>query len=219
MATYVCSDIHGCFDIFKAMIDGIGFNSTDTLYILGDIIDRGTKNVELIEYIRGSSNIVLLKGNHEKMMVDYYENKEDLANWFDNVWIRNGGLKTYTELKRRGKEYTDSVVEYFKNLPTVVKLDDYLLVHAGFSLEGKIEVLEDVLNSNTEDDVLWDREFIQSNKKIEGYTVICGHTPTISLDKEGIVHRDGAILVDCGCVYNGGKLGCLRLDDMKEFYF
>ena len=159
MATYVCSDIHGCFDLFKYMLEGINFSDSDTLYILGDIIDRGTQNVELIEYVRGSDNIVLLKGNHEKMMVDYYENKEDLANWFDNVWIRNGGLKTYTELKRRGKEYTDSVVEYFKNLPTVVKLDDYLLVHAGFSLEGEIGVLEDVLNSNTEDDVLWDRGF------------------------------------------------------------
>ena len=24
--------------------------------------------------------------------------------------------------------------------------------------------------------------------------------------------------IDCGCVFNGGQLACLRLDDMKIFY-
>ena len=62
-------------------------------------------------------------------------------------------------------------------------------------------------------------EKIQSNKKIEGYTVICGHTPTLTLGSDSILHREGAILIDCGCVYDGGKLVCLRLDDMKAFYF
>lgn len=219
MATYVCSDIHGCFDVFKSMLEGINFSDSDTLYILGDIIDRGTQNVELIEYVRCSDNIVLLKGNHEKMMVGYYKNKEEFDNWFDNVWFMNGGLRTHRELKAQGESYINTVVEYFDNLPTVVKLDNYVLVHAGFSFNGEIGVLDDVLETNTEDDILWDREFIQSTKKIDVYTVICGHTPTISLGKEGIMHREGAILVDCGCVYNGGRLGCLRLDDMKEFYF
>ena len=27
-----------------------------------------------------------------------------------------------------------------------------------------------------------------------------------------------AIGIDCGCGYEYGRLGCLRLDDMKEFY-
>lgn len=219
MATYVCSDIHGCFDLFKYMLEGINFSDSDTLYILGDIIDRGTQNVELIEYVRGSDNIVLLKGNHEKMMVDFYKNKERGYVWFKDEWIINGGLRTYVELRDEGESYINDVVEYFDNLPTVVKLDNYVLVHAGFIFDSEIGMLNEVLETNTEDDILWNRKFIQSNKKIDGYTVICGHTPTISLDKEGIVHRDGAILVDCGCVYNGGKLGCLRLGDMKEFYF
>ena len=40
--TYVLSDIHGNFEIFKRMLDKIQFNSHDQLYILGDICDRGT---------------------------------------------------------------------------------------------------------------------------------------------------------------------------------
>lgn len=219
MATYVCSDIHGCFDLFKYMLEGINFSDSDTLYILGDIIDRGTQNVELIEYVRGSDNIVLLKGNHEKMMVDYYKNRESSTVWFKDEWIINGGLRTYAELRDEGESYINSVVEYFDNLPTVVKLDNYVLVHAGFIFDSEIGVLDEVLETNTEDDILWDREFIQSNKKIDGYTVICGHTPTLTLGSETILYREGAILIDCGCVYDGGKLACLRLDDMKAFYF
>ena len=39
--TYVMSDIHGMADLFKRMLEQIGFSDEDTLYILGDMIDRG----------------------------------------------------------------------------------------------------------------------------------------------------------------------------------
>ena len=33
-----------------------------------------------------------------------------------------------------------------------------------------------------------------------------------------IFHRSTMIGVDCGCAYPGGRLGCLCLDTMEEFY-
>ena len=33
-----------------------------------------------------------------------------------------------------------------------------------------------------------------------------------------IYHGSGRIGIDCGCAYPEGRLACLRLDDMKEFY-
>ena len=42
MSIYAISDIHGCYDMFLEMLDKIQFDETrDTLYILGDIMDRG----------------------------------------------------------------------------------------------------------------------------------------------------------------------------------
>lgn len=41
MAHYVMSDIHGEADRFHAMLEKIHFSDDDTLYILGDVIDRG----------------------------------------------------------------------------------------------------------------------------------------------------------------------------------
>ena len=41
MAHYVVSDIHGEADRFHAMLEKIRFSADYTLYILGDVIDRG----------------------------------------------------------------------------------------------------------------------------------------------------------------------------------
>ena len=38
--TYVMSDLHGCYDKYVQMLEKIGFGDGDTLYILGDVIDR-----------------------------------------------------------------------------------------------------------------------------------------------------------------------------------
>lgn len=55
----------------------------------------------------------------------------------------------------------------------------------------------------------------------EGKNVIFGHTPTIHYQSGSpmrIYYGSGRIGVDCGCAYPEGRLACLRLDDMKEFY-
>ena len=41
IAIYVISDIHGEYELFMKMLEKIKFQNTDTLYILGDILDRG----------------------------------------------------------------------------------------------------------------------------------------------------------------------------------
>ena len=44
---YVMSDIHGYFDKFISILERINFSDEDELYILGDVIDRGDKPIEL----------------------------------------------------------------------------------------------------------------------------------------------------------------------------
>ena len=41
MATYVISDIHGQYNMFIELLDKSDLKDTDTLYILGDVLDRG----------------------------------------------------------------------------------------------------------------------------------------------------------------------------------
>lgn len=51
MAKYVMSDIHGNYKKFRLMLERIDFKEEDTLYILGDVIDRGTKGLSILDYI------------------------------------------------------------------------------------------------------------------------------------------------------------------------
>lgn len=40
--TYVVSDIHGCDKLYFRLLETLRFSDTDTLYILGDVTDRGS---------------------------------------------------------------------------------------------------------------------------------------------------------------------------------
>ena len=40
MATYVMADIHGEYDMFVKLLEKIRLKDSDTLYILGDILNR-----------------------------------------------------------------------------------------------------------------------------------------------------------------------------------
>ena len=48
MSTFVLSDIHGCMEQYHRMLETIGFGDGDTLYIIGDVIDRGLYGAELL---------------------------------------------------------------------------------------------------------------------------------------------------------------------------
>ena len=67
---YCMSDIHGELDRFKAMLDLINFSSDDTLYIIGDVIDRHPGGVEILKIIKDTPNMFMLLGNHEQMCLD-----------------------------------------------------------------------------------------------------------------------------------------------------
>jgi serine/threonine protein phosphatase 1 len=48
ISTYVISDIHGEYDKFMELLDKIKLRETDTLYILGDILDRGPHPIKTL---------------------------------------------------------------------------------------------------------------------------------------------------------------------------
>ena len=48
---YVLSDLHGMYDKFIQMLELIQFSSSDQLYILGDVVDRGKNSIKCLQYI------------------------------------------------------------------------------------------------------------------------------------------------------------------------
>ena len=65
---YVVSDIHGCYQKFKKLLDLIHFsNESDILFVLGDAIDRGFESIDVLKLMMKYDHIVPLMGNHEWM--------------------------------------------------------------------------------------------------------------------------------------------------------
>ena len=70
---YIIGDIHGCNTALQELLkDGI---KQENFYIfLGDYIDRGIENKEVIEFlskIKDNDNVCMLEGNHEKWLWKY----------------------------------------------------------------------------------------------------------------------------------------------------
>src|SRR5690349_2379510 len=67
MSTYAIGDIQGCFAAFSQLLNKIQFNpSTDTLWITGDLVNRGPQSLEVLRLIKsfGEKHIIVL-GNHD----------------------------------------------------------------------------------------------------------------------------------------------------------
>lgn len=92
MAYYVMSNIHGEANRFHAMLEKILFSADDTLYILGDVIDRGEDEINLLLEITEMPNAVILLGNHEYIILQYLS--PDATDTEIRRWNRNGNAPT-----------------------------------------------------------------------------------------------------------------------------
>lgn len=216
---YVISDLHGHYKLFKQMLETINYKPEDTLYILGDMIDRGEEPIELVQYIMKQPNMKVLLGNHENLMLNVLADPEDekaLA-----LWNRNGGEVTYEQYKGLSEREQEELSNFLLELPLFIELEDYLLVHAGIRVEEEGLTWKDVCDKQIRRDFIWMRdEFIQ-HPTIVDKKIIFGHTQTFRFDKPGVIwFGEDKIGIDCG-VYSqdeGGRLGCLNIDTFERFY-
>ena len=67
MAVYAIGDLQGCYDPFRRLLDELAFEpSKDTLWLVGDIVNRGPKSLKALRFVRdlGDSAVTVL-GNHD----------------------------------------------------------------------------------------------------------------------------------------------------------
>lgn len=230
---YVLSDIHGNTERFNSIMEQINLQPEDTLYVLGDVVDRYPDGIKLLRRIMKMDNAKMLLGNHEYMMLNTLDPKEELDKWeyrdLQRLWYRNGGMVTHEYIKHIRKTIRKEIFEYLRALPINIKIEvngkNYLLVH-GSPLENYSWIYREY--ETKEKFAVWER-WQPCDPVPEGYTLIFGHTPTINFQNNEpleIYITDDAIGIDCGCGYpksrfygeSIGRLACLRLDDMKVFY-
>ena len=226
---YVSSDWHGVsLKKVIALLRKVDFGDDDYLFLLGDIIDRGSDSLELIKYIMNKPNIKLIRGNHEQMLLNsafiFSENDSESnvegARWL-RIWQANGGEQTIAGLFSEHNKMRKRILEYLQETPLYDTVSvggtDYLLVHAGLGV-GEIDEI-DKITEFSEHAFLWSRPYLSTKYSYKFITVL-GHTPTCFYGEEyrGKILKTGTwIDVDTG-VAMGLNPSLLRLDDLKEFY-
>ena len=66
MSTYVIGDVHGCFDQFIRLLKKIDYDSKkDQIILTGDLVNRGPKSLDVLNYCMADKNITTVLGNHD----------------------------------------------------------------------------------------------------------------------------------------------------------
>src|SRR5699024_10115529 len=137
MRILAISDIHGELELFTQLLKKVNYKpKEDELILLGDYIDRGPDSAGVLEKVRElkAQGALVLRGNHDQMMLDAYQGKEKA--W--DRWIRNGGQATLESYdpETDGDSLPDTEdfkrhIKLIESLPYYYETDDYIFVHAG----------------------------------------------------------------------------------------
>ena len=99
---YAVSDLHGCYDKYQKLLETLNLGENDTLFVLGDVIDRGPNGFQIMLDIASRPNVVCLMGNHEAMAKDalpaIWDSLESRNRFLNlrgrenvSLWFHNGG--------------------------------------------------------------------------------------------------------------------------------
>ena len=218
---WAIGDVHGYADTLLALLDSLNLSSRDRVVLLGDLVDRGPRSCEVIRIARENPQIFSVLGNHEEMMLNSFDvdNIEMMTaqqtNWFyvggratnqsyiDEFTNSQGDIDDFDLRMRVGKD-----LAWLDSLPHHIVLDDFRLVHAGYSpWDGDLDL-------QSTDTLMWIRgEFHNSITPVdEKRTVVFGHSTVLGFglkqteiwksEAELQNSRPAAIGID-SCCYGG----------------
>ncbi len=234
MSTFVIGDIHGEYEQLKTLLGKMNFCDEDTLYVLGDVVDRGKHPIKALQYLMTLPNCICLIGNHEVMAVECLKllNNEITGDFVQSLdkdsmeaflgWMQNGASSTIEEFKQLNMEERKEVIDFIENFIAYEELNvngrDYILVHAGLGHDF-------CYLTPMEEYELYDLVWFRTDYGIpyfEDKTVITGHTPTQFIpdhDRPGYIFRkNNHIALDCGACSQSGRLAGICLETGEEFY-
>lgn len=217
MGTYVIGDIHARPNLVEQLISDVPWDiRRDKLVFLGDLIDRGPDAPGVVDAVMkladDNPNIVVLRGNHEQMLLDCLD-------YGDLQWLipENGGLASLTAYGLDLAELTDvsdikipsEHVDFFRGLPYYHEDEHAIYVHAGLVLgEHPSETDSDIL--------IWTRD-LDFFRGYEGKLCFFGHTPTHYLPRDGRTRKFG-LYIHGSCVgldtsgESESPLSCLNVE-------
>lgn len=190
-------DIHGHLELLIQFLNWVQGSGAHVVF-LGDLIDRGPNDVEVLELVKslidnpsdfGLAQVDVIRGNHEQMMLDAQYSTADLM-----LWVQNGG-----DVSRHDEIFAHR--NWVENLPFYKVIGDTLFVHAGIRPNVP-------MSKQDEDDLIWIRlPFLNNTGNLakvfpDGSVkrVVHGHSPINPGNPDIGENRIG---IDSGAYFSG----------------
>lgn len=182
----VIGDVHGEYDKLVELLSHLGYSESDgawahpsrTAIFVGDLIDRGPKQLETVHLVRAmveSGGAQCILGNHEFNAIAWVTPDPEDSGKFLRDHHKPGNREQHqafldvVEGTRKQRDITD----WFKTLPLWLDLPGLRIVHACWH-EESMDVLRPVLGPNhtlTEEAILWGSR--QGHPVYEALEVVC----------------------------------------------
>ncbi len=206
----VIGDVHGQCDKLTALLEHLGYSRSDGAYrhpsrtavFVGDLIDRGPKQVETVELVRamiraGSARCIL--GNHEFNAIAWVTPDPEVPEEFLRPHRKPGNLaqhRAFLDQVGEGSARHREFVEWFRTLPMWLEVPGLRIVHACWHAES-VERLRMALGpGETVTEELVARASRKQNWEFAAVETIC-KGPEVDLpagisfpDKEGKVRHE-----------------------------
>lgn len=223
--TYVIANPHGAYTQFVRLLEVINFGKDDVMFVLGDIVDYGDEPMDLLCDLTFRENIWAISGEHDRLAYRMLKGFDDMlknggtpdADYIAEMtdWMTKGGKPTLDSFRALDNDMKEGILEYLEDLPAYEMMSaggkEWLLVHSSVDNYDADTDFEDYEPDDFSADT--------GVRKIDGYTIVCGHLPTTdNFACDGKIHKgDGFVALDCGAG-RGGKLACFCLDNGEEYY-
>ncbi len=223
------SDIHGNLPFFLGLMEKVGLTTDDQLFILGDILEKGSESLSLLRHVMSlqkTHQIHILCGNCDGLVLRFFEDESWDGGFFKNYLPQHpestlrqmaaeigfAEFQNMPALRTALREKFQPEWDFLKNLPHVIETEDYVFVHGGVpSLEHMEELDAWQVMKN---DYFWDQGHSFPKPLVVGHcpvTLFHHHIPHAEplIDKKRNIYS-----IDGGCVLKlDGQLNALILQN------
>lgn len=224
----VISDIHGNLDVFQKLLKKVGFCKQDLLILGGDLIEKGPRNLDTLQYIielTKTHEVYTILGNCDSALLSLLKPEENerlkaylkrrfstIHEMYQKLGYEIDDTTDMAVLKRRLCENYHEEIMWISQLPHILIAGNYYFVHAGLKSEN--------LSENSMQDVIREDAFLNKDHKFL-HTVVVGHMPVVLYDEHTLQcnpifdRSKNIISMDGGNVLQvDGQLNALIIEDV-----
>lgn len=232
---FVVSDVHGFYTLLKEGLDKAGFepdNEEHLLVCCGDYFDRGEENYEVLKYFERLKHKVLLRGNHEDLLLELLETGQVLPHNYINGTMQT--LKNFfgkysidpltDQIDFSGKtRMVDRVCEFISETINYYETKNYVFVHGWLPENGDTAQKRQNVSDECWEEARWCKwtEYYTGERPLNDKILVCGHMPTFFSSKfdssrprecADIFYGEGLIAIDAG-TKDSNQVNVLVLED------